>query len=221
MPANKDFLRRIIILDQCFRRRQRHWTVAALLEEVNRRLQMMANMDPLDTEVVWQDFLPQNQTEQMAYYQALQAMGIVSKETVADKLGIEWELEQERLDSEKQAGDNLGAFLLTQFNQGGGASMPQFGGQQTAVVTGISTLVIAALFTSLRKRIQNDIDRRFFRKKYDAQQVLAHFAVTARNETDLDALAADLARVVQDALQPEGVSVWLREAQVRASQRSP
>ncbi len=52
--------------------------------------------------------------------------------------------------------------------------------------------------------------RRFFRKKYDAQQVLAHFAQTARNETNLDALTTELVRMVQETLQPEQVSVWLR-----------
>ena len=56
------------------------------------------------------------------------------------------------------------------------------------------------------------IDRRFFRKKYDAQRVLARFALTARDETDLDALTGELARVVQETLQPEGVSVWLAES---------
>ena len=56
------------------------------------------------------------------------------------------------------------------------------------------------------------IDRRFYRKKYDAQQVLAQFALTARDETDLDALTAELAHVVQETMQPKQVSVWLRES---------
>jgi hypothetical protein len=85
------------------------------------------------------------------------------------------------------------------------------GVEQSTLAVVISTLAIAALFTPLRRRIQDGIDRRFFRKKYNAQQVLAQFAQTARDETDLDALTAELVRVVQETLQPEHVSVWLRE----------
>ncbi len=84
------------------------------------------------------------------------------------------------------------------------------GVEQSQLAIVISTLVIAALFTPARRSIQDAIDRRFFRKKYDAEQVLAQFAVTARDETDLDALTAELARVVQETMQPEKVSVWLR-----------
>ncbi|HSN78017.1 MAG TPA: hypothetical protein VL334_23325 [Anaerolineae bacterium] len=83
--------------------------------------------------------------------------------------------------------------------------------EQSPVVIVISTLVVAALFAPLRWRVQDTIDRRFFRKKYNAQQVLAQFAITARDETDLDALLAELARVVDETLQPEHVSVWLRK----------
>ena len=86
---------------------------------------------------------------------------------------------------------------------------------QSPLVVVVSTLMIAALFTPLRRRIQNAIDRRFFRKKYDAQQVLAQFALTARDETDLDALTVELVRVVQETLQPEHVSVRLRSSEER------
>ncbi|MCO6451754.1 MAG: hypothetical protein J5I90_13300, partial [Caldilineales bacterium] len=60
-----------------------------------------------------------------------------------------------------------------------------------------------------RRRVQDVIDRRFYRKKYDAQQVLADFARHARDETDLDSLTAELARVVEETMQPERVGVVL------------
>ncbi len=85
------------------------------------------------------------------------------------------------------------------------------GGQQTAVVTVISTLLIAALFTPLRKRIQNDIDRRFYRKKYDAEKVVAAFGSSLREEVDLVDLQSQIVAVVEETLQPEQVSLWLRK----------
>jgi hypothetical protein len=83
---------------------------------------------------------------------------------------------------------------------------------QSPLAVVVSTLAIFILFAPLRRRIQDAIDRRFFRKKYDAQRVLTQFAQTACDETDLDALTGELARVVQETLQPEQVSVWLKES---------
>ena len=84
------------------------------------------------------------------------------------------------------------------------------GEPDSTLVLVVSTLLIAALFNPLRGRVQEFIDRRFFRRKYDAAQTLASFTLTARDETRLEALAPALLAAVQDSLQPEQAWLWLK-----------
>jgi len=88
---------------------------------------------------------------------------------------------------------------------------------QSTLVTVLSTLVIAALFVPLRQRVQAAIDRRLYRRKYDAAHTLAAFGATLRDETNLDQLTTHLTDVVTETMQPATTSVWLADTKGKAT----
>jgi len=101
----------------------------------------------------------------------------------------------------------FGSVVVLQIFVGGATN------EQSPLVIVISTLIIAGLFSPLRQRLQTFIDRRFYRSKVNAQQVLAEFAQTARDEVSLEVLTAELSRVVQETMQPESTVLWFKNVE--------
>lgn len=91
--------------------------------------------------------------------------------------------------------------------------------EQAPILIVITTLLIAALFQPLRNFLQKAIDQRFYRTKYDVERTLATFGVALRSDVDLDRLQVDLVTVVEETMQPEHASIWLRHATLDTSPR--
>ena len=90
------------------------------LREINRRLQMFSNLEPVDCRVVWKDPLPADETALYTNVQAALNMGVISKATAASRLGYDFEEEKAKMEEEQASSDNVGAMILRAFDRTGG-----------------------------------------------------------------------------------------------------
>ena len=105
------------------------------------------------------------------------------------------------------------AFTYVAASVGIGSLVRKLTGQQeNDIVVAASTLLIAALFGPARTRIQANVDRRFYRSRYDAQRTVEAFSTRLQDEVNLDALSVELAAVVRNTMQPTQVTVWLKHS---------
>lgn len=100
------------------------------LREINRRLFIFSNQEPVDCKVIWEDPLPIDETVLRQNLQIDLSMGVVDKQTVAERLGYDWETVKLRLAEQQQQSDNIGAALLRAFDRTGGINPDEFGNQQ-------------------------------------------------------------------------------------------
>jgi N-terminal 7TM region of histidine kinase len=112
----------------------------------------------------------------------------------------------------------LGLVYVTGVVGVGGLVREMTGQEENNLVVAASTLAVAGLFRPARTRIQDFIDRRFYRGRYDAQQAIVNFSAKMRDQIDLDSLASEMAAVVRDTVQPTHVSLWIRSQITLGSQ---